>query len=504
MCRRSVVLAVCALGLACQAAWAAQPGPLPPSEVPKRTDPFARVPSGKVALRRTDGGFLVICNVPGNRFTLKLAGKKVEQIERQTGRATAKLTPIPDKGMLVDGKDYRQFWSVDGVPLEIITIPLGPGAAPYPVDAEQVLSADQQFEDDYQAKVGQTEIRAARKWLEYASGEPMLYWELKLPEKAGDPTAAGKRLYANTLNGRTVIRMAATWLRDDEAKVRRLLVETMRSLVRHEKTAVLSRRDVDENIRGGGKVLLLNEELATRQDRKIPNAIPLPPEKLMFVLRSAFELDPNAYTWQVLVFDGYKAHVISLSKYDRKSRQFVYQDTTGKKSFLEEENNRAGVKARLAPHGWEVSEGDLQKVLHGVFIEYHFVRFYLASGGWVRAVQEYGRLRQLVPGSAELREARLLKAAGLLAEGKEYGPSSNLYAACEALHPKSARATAGLAGVFAKVGRPDRAAAFYAEALKKLPEDQGLTEAQRRQLAGEWEPARRALAAERAPPAPKR
>jgi hypothetical protein len=99
------------------------------------------------------------------------------------------------------------------------------------------------------------------------------------------------------------------------------------------------------------------------------------------------------------------------------------------------------------------------------------------------------------PKALEVSEAFLLKAGQMLAEAKEDARAVNVYFVCRMLHGKSARAFAGIAGVYAKIGRTKPAVNFYGDAIKALPQDPTLTAAQREQLAAAWESARQALAA---------
>jgi tetratricopeptide (TPR) repeat protein len=491
MCRRVIILVGCVLGLASRPIGVgAQPVPLP--QDPRPADPLAGVASGTVSLRPTPPGFLVVANLPANRFTFEVKGKKIEP-----------------HGQKVGAGKYQQLWVVDGILLQALALPWAEKFNP--PDAEQALGDHQKYETDYQLKLGWVEVASARKWLRFPTGQPVLYWELGLPKSAGEaPTRARKMLFASTLNGRNVILLTVTvFAKDDETTARKLLIDAIMSVVRHEKNAVGSRRDVDAAILGDDQVILLNDELATRKDRKAPGAVVLQPKQLLLILRIVFELEPPRAGAITFVLDGYKAHVVTLDWYDQKTKCFAYGDTTGKHSFLEENNNRAGVKARWDPAlrlppeagfgsrtgSFVVSDADLQKVVEGVIVHYRDVRFYFGTADLKKAVKEYSELQRRFPKLKELKEARLRRTGQLLAEGGENVRAVNLYLVCLTLHPHSARALAGVAGIYAKTGQTGQARNFYADALKALANDKSLTEPERRQLGQTWEAARGALAA---------
>ncbi len=469
-----IVVGVGTLLLACQTSRAGEP---PVSKVGP-SDPFVRVPSGKVSFERTARGFIVISNVPGNRYTFEMVGQKIEHIDQK-----------------MEGMRTLQIWVIDGVSLQSLAMPVPPQDDTG--NAQQVLRDHQKYEDDHWAEGGWTEIESARKWVKFPSDEPVLYWELRPPRKAGNsPRNATKMLFANTLNGRNVIMMTVTLFpRSDEAKAKQLLVDTLLTLMRYEK-------DEQRAVNGSARfpeLLLFNDELATRKDRKSKGAVVLKPDKLILITRMALELDADPM-FMMILSDGYEPHAADLVGYDRQAKGFVYVESR-RPSFLEEGNNHAGVKAKLVPgksNRFLVSESDLKKVLQCVMIPFRCVRHYARTGGDLdEAIQEYRQLRKQSPNSDELSEARLLKAAQLLAEADEDVRSFNVYYVCSFLHNSSARALAGIAPFWAKAGRTETAVNFYTAALKRLPEDKSLDEAQRKQLAAAWESARRELTAKR-------
>jgi tetratricopeptide (TPR) repeat protein len=250
---------------------------------------------------------------------------------------------------------------------------------------------------------------------------------------------------------------------------------------------------------GNSQLVLLNDELATKEDRKTPGAVVLKPEQIIVITRMAAELEPVP-SMTTFVFDGQKAHTILIRSYDAKEKMFVYWDSTGNRSFLEEDNNRAGVKAKLRPgkeRAFVVSAPDMQKVLQAVLVPWSCARHYYRSADLDTTLAEYKQLREKYPKSDEIKEPRMLKCGRLLAEAGEDGRAVNIYSAVVLLHKDSSRALAGIAAVYAKTDKLESAVNFYADAIKGLPADGSLVEMQRKDLAAEWEKARQAVQAKR-------
>jgi hypothetical protein len=447
-----------------------------PADEPK--DPFAQAPAGKVSIQAAERGLLVVSNVPGNRYTYELVGKKIDQV-----RYEDKENP------------HKRLWSVDGIVLQSVPLPLArEGNLGYVVE---VLLAHLLYETDYQAKGGYAEVEKARQWLEFpTTGAPALYWELR---PAGKAPGLRKLLLANAVNGRNVVFFSTSILPDvDEAKAKKLLTETVLTLKCYEEDA--ARQLVPAN----AQAMLVNDELATRDDRKAPGAVVVKPEVSTLLVRMSLELNARGTGHITCVHDGKSGHAITLWSYDPEKKRFHYLDTMGNRSFLQEDNNRAGVHAERDPKSGDftVTESELQSVLEAVIsVPFYTMRPYFRGGDLAEALKEYRLLQMLNPKSEEVSEAFLLQAATILAQGKEDARALHMFAVCRALHEKSARANAGIAEVFAKTAQTKSAIEFYEVANQALPDDPSLDDAQRKEFASAWESARKALAAKPAPPA---
>jgi tetratricopeptide (TPR) repeat protein len=439
-------------------------------------DPFANAPAGQISTQQTQRGFLVICNLPDDRCTYELVGQKVGRINYED-----KGTPL------------TRLWDVDGMALQSTPVPLKlDGNSGY---AEEVLMWHQKYETDYQAKQGYKEIASARRWLQIPpTGQPGLYWELAAPANA---QGGRKMLLANALNGRVVVYFTITVLPNvDEAKAKKVLIDTVKSLRCYEKD--VTRSVVPES----ATAMVVNDEIGTREDRKAAGAIVVKPEASVLLARMALELYPGPAGYMTGIHDGKSGHMITLARYDAGRRRFLYHDTLGNRSFLQKDNNRAGVDAQTEQEKrlFSVTEPELQSVLEGVImVPFGALRPYFRGNDLKSAVQEYRLIHTMDPKAMETSEAFLLKAAGILANEKEFERASNIFGVCRGLHEKSTRAYAGIGEVFVKMGRSQAAVEYYTGAIKGLPDDPSLDEAKRNLLAATWQTT---LVKVRAQPAP--
>jgi hypothetical protein len=410
--------------------------------------PFAQAPAGVVSIQQSAKGSLVISNVPGNRYTYALPGSKVAKANYEN-----KENP------------HARIWDVDGIVIQSVPVTLPNDAK---LDYAQVVLLDhQKYESDYAAKGGFKEVESARQWLNSPSGVA-LYWELQNANPAA--TGAKKLLFANTTNGRNVILFSTSLLPNvDESKAKKLLTETVQSLRRYEKNVVAPLNP------GEATTFLVNDEIGTKEDRAAAGALVVKPETSVMLVRMAFELSPRHQMLMTAVHDGKSGHMINLLAFDPKTKRFHFSDTLGKKSFLSEDNNRAGVKAeRLEGPDriFTVTVPELQSVLEAVIsVPFFAQRSYFTTQTMEGAIAEYKALSRVDPKSPELTEAHLLRAGQIMAEFKEDARAVNVYAVCRGLHPGSSRALAGIAEIFARIGRVEPSINFYADALKALPKD---------------------------------
>jgi tetratricopeptide (TPR) repeat protein len=449
----------------------AKPAPSPAR--PKAGDPFATAPAGQVSTQKTDQGILVVSNVPGNRYTYSVVGAKISRVNYEN-----KQNP------------HARIWDVDGIVIQSVPVPLSPDAKLNYV--QEVLLEHHKYESDHVAQGGFKEIASARQWLNTPTGVG-LYWELHNPAPAPTDKGTKKMLFANATNGRNVVLFGASILPNvDEAKAKKLLIETAKSFRRYEKDVAVPLNS------GDATSFLVNDEIGTKQSRNAPGALVVKPEIVVMMMRMAFELSPPRKRLLMTgLHDGKSGHMINVVDYDAKTKRFHYSDTLGNTSFLMEDNNRAGVKAERVPGKdrlFSVTVPEMQSVVEAVVMMPFFAqRSYFTTQSMEGAITEYRALQRLDPKSAECTEANLLRAAQILREFKEDARAVNVYAVCRALHAHSSRALAGIAEVYSRIGRLEPAMNFYADALKSLPKDPSVPPAQREQLAAAWEKARNDL-----------
>ncbi len=356
MCRSGTIVSLGALGLLMLQTLHGEP--------PQGSDQRAAAPSTQAggqspqaaaapfSLERTGRGVRIVSNRPGNRYAIELVGQNIRNALQ------------PD----------RPIWFVNGILIQSLNVP---AAAEMDLsDARKVLLAHQQYESDYFVKKeGWTPVEASWKWLALPSGEPIRYWEL-VRRNAGDNAAsqAVAMVFVTTLNGRNVVGLCVSLFPGtDGAKAKQLLCNTMLTLERREKY-VAGTAGEESLVPGNAAPIFLNDEIATRNDRKSKSAIVLSPKQLILVTRMAAECDPQFDI--LMLFDGHKGHTVNLSGYDRATKRFVYSDSLGSKNtFLGEGNNLAGVKAVPDPqhHGFVVTEPELQKVLQAALLHFEFL-----------------------------------------------------------------------------------------------------------------------------------
>lgn len=434
-------------------------------------DPFAKAPAGQVSVQQLKNGYLVVSNVAGNRYTYRIAGAKVERVNFEN-----KENP------------HARIWVVDGITLQSVPIPLARDAKlGY---AQEVLLNHQKYESDHFVKRGHKEVGSARKWIDYQDG-PALYWEMIPPQQQGRK-GPSKAQFLNVTNGRNVVLFSTAVLPGvDESKAKQLLLNTAQSFHRYEEHATKMLIPSDAG------TMLFNEELATRNDLKGPGALAVKPNEIIILARMTLELDRRPWGYMTAIHDGKSGHMITLQEYDPKRKRFLYSDTLGKRSFLLEGNNRADIKAIAEKERlFSVTDAELKSVLHCVMnVPFSTIRPYFAGASMEGAFDQYRILKITDPKAAEIQQNYLIRAGQILADSKQDARAVNMYAACMGLYEKSARATAGIAEVYGRLGRLQPAINFYSDAIKSLPQDASVTPEQRTKFAADWDAARKQLMA---------
>ena len=124
-----------------------------------------------------------------------------------------------------------------------------------------------------------------------------------------------------------------------------------------------------------GSVILLNDDLASPQDRekKSPDIQKyiLSAEDMVEAAAAAVENSPNG-PFMTFVNDGRSQHAFLIHAYNPQTATFEYSDSTRSNSLLEAGNNIAGVEAVRKPDTtdrlWLVKKDQLQSVLSGMII----------------------------------------------------------------------------------------------------------------------------------------
>jgi hypothetical protein len=122
-------------------------------------------------------------------------------------------------------------------------------------------------------------------------------------------------------------------------------------------------------------VILLNDELASQQDRQKKSddiqQYVLPAPDMAEAAAAAVAGSPNG-PFMTFVNDGRSQHTFLIHAYDPATASFEYSDTTGSRSMLEAGNNLAGVEAVRKPNTtdrlWVVKKDQLQTVLSGMIV----------------------------------------------------------------------------------------------------------------------------------------
>lgn len=121
---------------------------------------------------------------------------------------------------------------------------------------------------------------------------------------------------------------------------------------------------------GKNHTILLNKSLASPEDAKLSNALPLQAASLLEVARFVMGAGIDAGV-TAQVFDGQQFHPINLDRPLPNADIFTFSDPWGEKTFLAKDNNQAGVEARpdpVVPRKWLVKGGEFQNVLYAVIL----------------------------------------------------------------------------------------------------------------------------------------
>jgi hypothetical protein len=199
---------------------------------------------------------------------------------------------------------------------------------------------------------------------------------------------------------------------------------------------------------GKPHVGLLSAKLGTETDKRVSGAMVVDHATLVEIARLLQGIGQSSLT--VSIFDGRQAHAINIDGYDFKTETFEYWDPWGKGSFLERENNAAGVAARAHPSKariWLISFDEMARILYSIVLPMDtvigvFRLATLAAGPPEKVVATYRALYSATPDLEELAPERLEREAKYLMAAGKPDAATALLAARLALHP-----TAPIAGI---------------------------------------------------------
>jgi hypothetical protein len=246
---------------------------------------------------------------------------------------------------------------------------------------DAALSAYHDFVNSDLQKRGWKEAAAERARFSAGGKVPAIYWAMQAEGSSGGKTASLTFCLAAAVAGSSIVAMSG--LAEDgpsAAAIKRILTETLATLDLGKGTALpddLVARLRSESqrlvhrIASRGGVILLNDELASAQDRKPSSGTQhyiLSANDMAEAAAAAVAGSPNG-SFMTFVNDGRSQHVILIDAYDPATASFQYSDTTGSHSLLEAGNNLAGVEAQRSPNGlWVVKKEQLKAVLTGMIV----------------------------------------------------------------------------------------------------------------------------------------
>jgi hypothetical protein len=250
--------------------------------------------------------------------------------------------------------------------------------------ADAALTAYRDFIIADLQKHGWKEVATERAKFSAGGNLPAIYWALQAEGSSGGKTAKLTLGLAAAVAGSSIVAM--TGLAEDVPSVpavRRILTDTLATLEAKKGTALSA--DVVARLRQEAQrlvyrmasrvgVILLNDELASQQDRDIKGdtqKFVLSPSDMANAAAAAVAGSPNG-PFMTFLNDGRSQHTILVHAYDPATQSFEYSDTTGNRSMLEAGNNLAGVEAVRKPNTtdrlWVVKKDQLKTVLSGMIV----------------------------------------------------------------------------------------------------------------------------------------
>jgi hypothetical protein len=245
---------------------------------------------------------------------------------------------------------------------------------------DAALSAYRDFVNSDLEKRGWKEATGERAKFSAGGKAPAIYWAMQAQGSSGGRTASLTFCLAAAVAGSSIV--AINGLAEDgpsASTIKRILTETLATLELGKGTALpddlvarlrSEAQRLVHRIAGRGGVILLNDELASAQDRKPSGGTQhyiLSANDMAEAAAAAVAGSPNG-SFMTFVNDGRSQHVITINAYDPATASFEYFDTTGNHSLLEAGNNLAGVEAERKGSIWVVKKDQLKTVLSGMIV----------------------------------------------------------------------------------------------------------------------------------------
>jgi len=249
--------------------------------------------------------------------------------------------------------------------------------------ADDTLGAYRDYVNADLQKRGWREVAAERAKFSAGGRSPAIYWALQTEVGSADKRSTLTVCLAAALAGSSIVAMTAVAENAQEAAAnKRTFADVLATLETRRATAMSG--DVVDRLRqeaqrlvypigGQSGAILLNDELASQQDRQVKSddieKYVLSPSDMAKAAALAVGGSPNG-PFITFVNDGRSQHTITIHAYDPATDSFDYSDTTGNRSMLEAGNNLAGVEAERKPGTtarlWVVKRDQLQAVLAGM------------------------------------------------------------------------------------------------------------------------------------------
>jgi hypothetical protein len=313
----------------------------------------------EVAVNKESGAVAIQSRIDSDVISLKL-GEQVEVL-----RTDPTLLAVDKRRIVLDHMALADAWRGKS--------------------ADAALAAYRDFVNADLQKRGWKEVAAERAKVPAGGNAPAIYWAVQAEGNSGGQTAKLTLCMTAAVAGTSIVTMSG--LAEDAQGVpaiKRILTDALATLEAKKGTALGA--DVVGRLRKEAQrlvyrmasrtgVILLNDELASQQDRKKPSddtqQFILPPSDMAEAAAAAVAGSPNG-PFFTFVNDGRSQHTFLTHAYDPANQWFEYSDTTGSRSMLEAGNNLAGVEAVRKPNTsdriWVVKKDQLKMVLSGMIV----------------------------------------------------------------------------------------------------------------------------------------